>query len=208
MKICYFTATGNCLDVARRFGGELLSIPQLMKAGGEIEVADEAVGIVFPVYACELPMMVREFMGRARIEAEYFFVVCTYGMGGHEEALCHAELAAREAGLELRYANAIQMVDNYLPGFEMQDQLDTLPAKDVEGQLARVVDDILNRRERPVDITPEKQANMARSTRSSSPSRSCARRRRGSTSWTMPARDAASAPACALPITSRSTTGE
>ena len=33
MKTCYFTATGNCLYVARMIGGELLSIPQLMKAG-------------------------------------------------------------------------------------------------------------------------------------------------------------------------------
>ena len=34
MKICYFTATGNSLYVAKKIGGdggELLSIPQLMK---------------------------------------------------------------------------------------------------------------------------------------------------------------------------------
>ena len=30
MTICYFTASGNCLYVARRIGGTLLSIPQLM----------------------------------------------------------------------------------------------------------------------------------------------------------------------------------
>ncbi len=28
MKILYFTATGNCLHVAKQLGGELLSIPQ------------------------------------------------------------------------------------------------------------------------------------------------------------------------------------
>ena len=31
MKVCYFTATGNCLYVAKQIGGDLLSIPQLMK---------------------------------------------------------------------------------------------------------------------------------------------------------------------------------
>ena len=31
MTICYFTASGNCLYVARRIGGTLLSIPQLMR---------------------------------------------------------------------------------------------------------------------------------------------------------------------------------
>ena len=54
MTICYFTATGNCLYVARRIGGELLSIPQLMRQD-EIVIEDDAVGIVCPVYAVELP---------------------------------------------------------------------------------------------------------------------------------------------------------
>ena len=49
MKTCYFTGTGNSLQVARGIGGELLSIPRLMRQGG-IEVKDDAVGIVCPVY--------------------------------------------------------------------------------------------------------------------------------------------------------------
>ena len=32
MKIFYFTATGNSLYVAKRFGGELYSIPKVLKA--------------------------------------------------------------------------------------------------------------------------------------------------------------------------------
>ena len=83
MKICYFTATGNSLYVARRIGGEdaeLLSIPQLMKED-RIEVSDEAVGIVFPVYVGGLPKMVRRFLGRADIRADYLFAVCTFGSG-------------------------------------------------------------------------------------------------------------------------------
>jgi len=39
------------------------------------------------------------------------------------------------------------MVDNYLPGFEMQDQIDTLPQKDVDGQIRKVCRDIEERRE-------------------------------------------------------------
>ncbi len=31
MTICYFTASGNSLYVARQIGGRLLSIPKLMK---------------------------------------------------------------------------------------------------------------------------------------------------------------------------------
>ena len=50
--------------MVERIGGELLSIPQLMKQE-EIEIEDDAVGVVCPVYAVEMPMMVREFMRRA-----------------------------------------------------------------------------------------------------------------------------------------------
>lgn len=56
MTVCYFTASGNCLYVARRIGGTLLSIPQLMKHNS-IEIEDEAVGIVCPVYKAILSMM-------------------------------------------------------------------------------------------------------------------------------------------------------
>ena len=60
MKICYFTASGNCLYVARRIDDNLLSIPQLMRQEN-IVIEDDAVGIVCPVYNCEMPMMVRAF---------------------------------------------------------------------------------------------------------------------------------------------------
>ena len=66
MTICYFTATGNCLYVARRIGGNLLSIPKLMRQE-EVVIEDDAVGIVCPVYNAEMPMMVRAFMRKATI---------------------------------------------------------------------------------------------------------------------------------------------
>ena len=60
MTICYFTATGNSLYVAKRIGGTLLSIPKLMKEN-EIIINDDAVGIIAPVYAGNAPDMVRKF---------------------------------------------------------------------------------------------------------------------------------------------------
>lgn len=158
MTICYFTASGNCLYVARRLGGTLLSIPQLMRQK-DIEIADDAVGIVCPVYAVEMPMMVREFIARAKITTEYFFFVYTYGMG-YAEAFSHARIAADAAGLDLKYVNAIQMVDNYLPIFDMQEQMDTLPEKDVEGQIARLCKDITERKTMAIEVTDENRAVM------------------------------------------------
>ena len=69
MTICYFTASGNCLYVARKIGGTLLSIPQLMRQV-KIEIEDDAVGIVCPVYAVELPFMIVDFMKKARFRNE------------------------------------------------------------------------------------------------------------------------------------------
>ena len=140
MTACYFSATGNCLYVARRIGGTLLSIPQLMRQD-RIEVCDDAVGIVAPVYAGEMPMMVKTFLSRAEIKTDYFFFLYTYGMACGE-AFAHVKQLCDEKGLKLSYVSSVQMVDNYLPGFEMQNQIDTLPQKDVEGQIARIIRDI------------------------------------------------------------------
>ncbi|MBP3866846.1 MAG: EFR1 family ferrodoxin [Eggerthellaceae bacterium] len=163
MKTCYFTATGNCLYVARRIGGDLLSIPQLMKQD-EIVIEDDAVGIVAPVYAVEMPMMVKAFLEKARIKTDYFFFVYTFGMG-YAEAFTHVAVAAEKAGLPLSYIDAVQMVDNYIPFFDMQEQIDTLPEKDVEGQVERVARDIAERKLQQVTVTQKNLDEMARWTR-------------------------------------------
>lgn len=159
MTICYFTASGNCLYVARKIGGKLLSIPQLMKQYS-IVIEDEAIGVVCPVYAVEMPVMVKRFLEKATIKTDYFFFIYTYGMG-YAEAFAHVKQSCQKIGLKLSYINAIQMVDNYLPGFEMQNQFDTLPKKNVEGQLKAVCRDIAERKETEVKITAATKAKMA-----------------------------------------------
>lgn len=63
----YFTATGNSLYAARHFSDAPVSIPQIMR-GTERQFADDAIGIVCPVYAGEPPKMVKQFL-REIIEA-------------------------------------------------------------------------------------------------------------------------------------------
>ena len=159
MTVCYFTATGNCLYVAKRIGGALLSIPQLIRQEA-ITIEDDAVGVVCPVYNAEMPMMVRAFMEKVKIKTDYFFFIYTYG-AGFGEAYAHAKLAAQEAGLTLSYVNAVQMVDNFIPYFDMQEQIDTLPKKNVEGQLETVCGDIAARKTMNVKITTITKAQMA-----------------------------------------------
>ena len=159
MTICYFSATGNSLYVARRIGGKLLSIPQLMRQD-EIRIEDDAIGVVCPCYNVEMPMMVRDFMRKAHLSTDYFFFIYTYGEG-YAESFAHVKLAAEEAGLKLAYVGAIQMVDNFIPYFDMQQQIESLKRKDVESQIEKLLDDIAARRTVEVEITTKTEENMA-----------------------------------------------
>ncbi len=159
MKTCYFTATGNSLYVARRIGGELLSIPQLMKKD-EIVIEDDAVGIVCPVYCGEMPKMVREYMKKARIKTDYFFFINTYGMQD-TVAKQNAASVSQKVGLRLDYCESVVMVDNFLPGFEMKDQIDRSGEKKIEEQIDKICNAINKRETNQVDLSFKKKAEMA-----------------------------------------------
>jgi ferredoxin len=159
MKTCYFTATGNSLYVAKQIEGELLSIPQLMKEG-QLVLSDDAVGIVCPVYGGEMPKMVRKFLKKASIRTEYLFFINTYGMSD-SLAKSNAVAAAAEAQLKVSYVNSIKMVDNFLPGFEMQKQMDTAGEKKIDEQIAAVCQDIAQRKVNAPSLGPVQKAGMA-----------------------------------------------
>ena len=159
MITCYFTATGNSLYAARRIGGELRSIPQLMKQE-RIELADDAVGIVCPVYCGEMPGMVRRFLEKAEIRTDYFFFVYTYGMS-ESVAKNHAADAVQKAGLTLSYINTVEMVYNYLPGFDMKDQIRKGGKKKIDERLERICGDIGRRVEKTVRVGAFRKAGMS-----------------------------------------------
>ena len=144
MKVCYFTATGNSLYVAKKIGGELLSIPALMK-NNDLDIEDDAVGIVCPVYAGQMPIMVKSFIEKSRIKADYLFMVYTFGMS-ESVARPNAVSIMEASGKKLDYVNAIKMVDNYLPGFEMKNQIETAGDKKIEEHIERVCHDIQSRK--------------------------------------------------------------
>lgn len=77
--VLYFTGTGNCLYVARQLAGkegEILSIPQLMRKK-QFEIEADEIGLVYPIYGHMPPYMVREFIKKAQLKAEYKFAVLT-----------------------------------------------------------------------------------------------------------------------------------
>ena len=122
--ILYFTGTGNCLYVARELADEhteLLSIPQLVKQGRYALEADE-IGIVYPVYGHMLPNMVREFIKKAQLKAKYKFAVLTYGNRKCSSVEIWDEVS-RKAGCPFDYITTMIMVDNWLPNFDMNEQV-------------------------------------------------------------------------------------
>lgn len=122
--ILYFTGTGNCLYVARQLADEhteLLSIPQLVKQGRYTFEADE-IGIVYPVYGHMPPNMVREFIKKAHLEAGYKFAILTYGNRKCSSVEIWDDVS-RKAGGPFDYITTMIMVDNWLPNFDMNEQI-------------------------------------------------------------------------------------
>lgn len=60
MKVFYFSATGNCLAVAKNIGGEAISVPQAIHEE-KSNYKDDAIGFVFPVFDGIYPHYERAF---------------------------------------------------------------------------------------------------------------------------------------------------
>lgn len=122
--VFYFSATGNCLYIARELaskeGGQIVSIPQVMKEG-KFEFEADEIGLVSPVYAGIVPNMVREFLGKAKFKANYLFAVATYGMA-QGTIVENIDSIAKENGINFNYIATIIMVDNWLHVFDMVKQ--------------------------------------------------------------------------------------
>ena len=119
--IFYFTGTGNSLYVAKELDEEIISIPQVIKQERPEFVAD-SIGIVCPVYGNEMPGMVKEFLRRASLDIGYLFVVLTYG-AHHGGAAEIADRFIQSVGKKADYITSIEMVDNFLPVFDMNEQM-------------------------------------------------------------------------------------
>ena len=142
MKLLYFTATGNSLYIAKRLGGEMYSIPQLMKEN-HYEFSDEKIGIIFPIYNWMVPDHVEKFLSKVKLNSNYIFAVMSYGLvrGG---AVSHLLEVGKTNEIKFSYINTIKMVDNHLPGFSMENQKKNEHKKEIEKHLDAIIKDIKN----------------------------------------------------------------
>lgn len=144
MKIFYFTGTGNSLYIAKRIGGELHSIPQMIREG-KYEFEDEAIGFVFPCHGFGMARLVSDFITKSKFKADYFFSIMTYG-GHPSSGLHHMELIGGKVGIQFNYTNEILMVDNYLPNFMMEDEINKKNPDEIEERVNQIVEDIAARK--------------------------------------------------------------
>lgn len=123
--ILYFSATGNSKYVAERIAASLedqaVSIEQ---QNPDITLKEnEVLGIVTPTNWWELPILIREFIQKLKINAPekpYIFVVSTYGTtAGASGSDAKHELKRR--GYEMSAAFSIKMPDNWTPIFDLSN---------------------------------------------------------------------------------------
>ncbi|GHU64365.1 iron-sulfur protein [Clostridia bacterium] len=147
MTIFYFTATGNSLAVAKRIAAQaqeevtLISIPQIMD-NLMSEYQDDCIGLIFPIYGCGLPKMVNQFLSHTKLKADYTFTIGTYGfMSG----ACMFNVQ-KQGGFD--YAESLLMVDNYLPGYEITEEIAKQPQKKTEENLQKILSNISARQKK------------------------------------------------------------
>lgn len=150
----YFTATGNSLYVAKQLEENPISIAQAIHDTSKVYKA-EKIGIVCPVFGHEVPELVREFLEQSTFDTPYFYMILTYG-NRHGGAAELTDNMLRKIGIQPSYINIILMVDNFLPGFDM-DQQKSLDKK-VDEQIARIKGDL---KESRIFISPVTDTDRA-----------------------------------------------
>ena len=150
MYLLFFTATGNCLEVSKKIGGKLVSIPSVLK-GNKFEFEDDAIGIVIPNYGADIPSPVKEFLGKVKLKADYIFGILTYGSFNSSTNEVLLEIG-KENGIEFNYINGILMVDNSFVYFDMEKEIEKLPKKKVDESIGKIKIDIESRVNKIYDI--------------------------------------------------------
>lgn len=147
--VFYFTGTGNCLYIAKNLEPAPISIPQIIRRE-DLTFTAERVGLVCPIYGHEMPAMVKEFLQKATFHTDYFYVILTYGKR-HANAVELADAVIREAGKQANYITTLLMVDNFLPVFDMEEEIAL--DKRVEEHLAAIQAEIRAKKHGRQEVT-------------------------------------------------------
>ena len=115
VEIYYFSGTGNSLIVARDIAEKTNAklIPIASQIGKKVIITNaDVIGIVFPVYYGDTPLIVKKFAEKLNnISNKYLFAVCTYG-GGIGDSLRTLSRIIHSRGGELSAKYGVHMPQN------------------------------------------------------------------------------------------------
>jgi ferredoxin len=147
----YFTATGNSLYVAKKIDKNPISIPQALRHCNH-DLTDKTIGIVCPIFAGEPPRIVVDFMRKATFKTDYFYIIMTYG-NDHTDAAEWTERIGNDFGIKIDYINTVKMVDNFLPVFDMNEQM--AMDKKVDEQISVILEELAERKCKILESTEQ-----------------------------------------------------
>jgi ferredoxin len=113
--VYYFSGTGNTLRLAQEVAAGLRAVLRPIAAYRDTDAVEpdaEQVGIVFPVYYSDAPVVVREFIGKLQnLRDKSVFAVCTHG-GAAGDALRTVRRLVDKNGGRLSLAFGVPMPQN------------------------------------------------------------------------------------------------
>lgn len=136
MKIFYFTGTGNSLAIARELNdylgdqGEVISIADFKKEK-EVNIAEDIVGFVFPVYLGDIPWFAKEFILKLEFANDPYIFAVTNCSLADKGGLASISGALVSKGQSLSLGEVIQVHGNCvpLPEFIEQKKVQKIPSK-------------------------------------------------------------------------------
>ncbi len=154
-EIYFFSGTGNSLVLARKIAAGLgnTEVINLRKHDGrEVTFKSQCVGIVFPVYAWGVPLIVRRFLQNVlRGKLTYFFAVCDCAsLQGKALTQVQKLLSAKEISLDASFN--VVMPSNYIPfGGAEPERTQKRKFTEAEEQIRTIVDVIQKRQKTALD---------------------------------------------------------
>ena len=149
--IFYFTGTGNCLQVASLLGKKLPGETRLIRVwSGMPDMTDEVfsgrVGIVYPVYSNNMPIMLKSFLEQIRVDTSpetYIFTVLVHG-GMPGRVHVYLESVFKRKGARVSGAFTVRLPHNGIVLFNAEpEEKQTIWFSGLDARVQEIADAVL-----------------------------------------------------------------
>ena len=118
---------------------------------GQLDIEDDAIGIIFLVFYATSPMMLRQFVQKANIKTDYLFLITSYGSDGDQNALRIMKETLENRGITVNYTNSVLMIDNFLPTFDMKSEKTLKKNLNIDGDIEKIRQDLEEKKQQYLD---------------------------------------------------------